>query len=392
VSSFPSSEADVSDLPEQAGVRVASTTVADTADAIEELLDDLGARDAALTLVFYATSHDDQVIARALDKAAGARAVAGTTAGELSCEGFSKDAMTGISFHGEGVRASVEIIPQLDQLSLVPIVHLPDKLARGIGRSRDQLDASRHLWLFLVDGLSGKEGLLTPFFMQAAPRVGLVGASLGDSEEFRAVRLIHHGRVYRDAAATMLLEYDGPFTTFEQNHMVLTDRRLEVTKVGGSGRVLEELDGKVAQVAYAEALGIDPSQVTTSVTAAHPFGYRFRGRPFPVSILQARPDGTFRLGGAIQHGEELCILEPSNLVESTRCGLSEVISGLDGGGEAKALLLFHCLARFLEAADSDELDQLTEALCQAPVCGLNTYGEQYQTLHMNHSLTGVVFG
>ncbi|QDG53112.1 hypothetical protein FIV42_20910 [Persicimonas caeni] len=383
----------VSDQQPKASVKVAANAIEDTARAVTALLDELDAEHAKLTMVFYGGDHDDKVIARALDSTTGARGVAGTTAGELSCKGFSHNSMTGMSFHGDGVRAAVEIVPKLRQLSLVPIVHLPGKLARGIGRSKSELDPERHLWLFMVDGHSGKEGLLTPFFMQAAPRLGLVGASLGDGEDFRHARVAHHGRVYRDAAAAILLEYDSPFETFKHTHMELTDRHVEVTKVSGGGRILEQLDGKLAQVVYAEALGIDPSQVTAATVAKFPLGYRFRGRPFPVSVLRIRNDGTFRLASSVQHGEQLSILEPNDLVGSTHRAIDEAIDALTARGcKAEALLLFHCIARYIEARHEGKVDALADALCQGPTCGLNTYGEQFETLHMNHSLTGVIFG
>ncbi len=374
-------------------VRVASTSKSDTSRAIETLLDELDAASAKLTLVFYGINHDDQEIARVLDRVTGARGVAGTTAGELNCQGFASGSMTGISFHGPGVRAAVEIIHQLRQLSLVPIVHLPDKLARGIERSSNELDPSRHLWLFLVDGVSGKEGLLTPFFMQSAPRVGLVGASLGDGGEYVQARLVHHGRVYRDAAAAILLEYDRPFRTFRHTHVALTERQLEVTKVSQGGRCIEQLDGNLALVSYAEALGLDPSEITQSVIATHPLGYRFRGRPFPVSVVQIHDDGSFRVANSVQYGEKLNILEARDLVGSTRMCLEQMLDEIaDDGGDLLGMLLFHCLSRHIEATATGQLDELGDALCQGPICGLNTYGEQFETLHLNHSLTGVLFG
>lgn len=378
---------------DQTGVRIASNSQSDTTRAIEQLLDDLGAAQAQLTLVFYGVHHDDAKIARVLDRVTGATGVAGTTAGELNCSGFACNSMTGVSFHGDGVRASVEIVRQLRQLSLVPIVHLPDKLARGIGRTKHDLDPERHLWLFLVDGVSGKEGLLTPFFMQAAPRVGLVGASLGDGEEYREARLVHHGRVYRDAAAAILLEYDRPFRAFRHTHVELTDRQLEVTRVSKGGRHLEQLDGEIAQVAYARALGIDPSEITQTVMSTHPLGYRFRGRPFPISLAQAHDDGSFRVANSVQHGEKLSILEARDLVGTTRQSIQQIIDEVTAdGGDVQGMLLFHCLSRYIEANETGQLDALAEALCQGPICGLNTYGEQFETLHLNHSLTGVIFG
>lgn len=372
---------------------VSSNTIAETGRAIEELLDELGAASAALTLIFYGVAHDDQVIARALDQRTGRRGVAGTTAGEIGRDGFASNSMTGLSLHGKGARAAVEVVPELRKLSLVPIVHLPDKLARRIGRQRDELDPARHLWLFLMDGASGKEGLLTPFFMQAAPRVGLVGASLGGEDPSRSSRLVHHGRVYRDAAAAMLVEYDGPFSTFKHTHMQLSDRHLEVTRVSDGGRLLEQLDGQPAQQAYAKALGVKPSKLSTRQIVSHPLGYRFRGRAFPVSILEVEADHSFRLGHSVHYGQTLSILDSCDLVGSTRDFLQKTTRELAScGGDPQAMLLFHCVARFVEASEQGDASRLGEALGQAPMCGFNTFGEQFQTLHMNHSLTGVIFG
>lgn len=383
----------MNDKRSEASVRVASNELDETASAIDKLLDDLDADSAKLTLVFYGVSHDDEIIARTLDRVTGARGVAGTTAGELTSDGFTRGAMTGVSLHGDQVRGAVEIIPQLDNLSLVPIVHLPDKLARGIGRTRDELDSDRHLWLFLVDGVSGKEELLTPFFMQAAPSVGLIGATLGDDTASQQVRLIHHGRVYRDAAATMLIEYPRPFAVFKHTHMRLTDRQLQVTRTSDGGRLLEELDGRAAQVAYADELDIDPSEVTRALVAAHPLGYRFRGQPFPIGIMQITDDGAFRLGSCVQHGERLNILESTDLVSRSRDSLERAISRLDNTNQPpQGMLLFNGVARYIEAVERGKTDELAGALCQGPVCGLNTYGEQFNTLHVNHCLTGVVFG
>src|SRR5690554_2741826 len=229
-----------------ASVQVASNAHPDTQVAIDEILAELDAANAALTLIFYGACHDDQVIARTLEPVTGARGVAGTTAGELNSAGFATNTMTGISFHGSGVRASVELLPQLKELSLIPVVHLPGKLCRGIGRKKSELQPERHLWLFFFNGQSGKEDLLTPFFMNAAPRVNLVGATLADDGDKAGARLVHDGRVYRDAAVTILLEYDGPFEAFHHTHVAMTPRRLEVTRVRRDGRHILQFDGKPA--------------------------------------------------------------------------------------------------------------------------------------------------
>ncbi|AWV90501.1 FIST signal transduction protein [Bradymonas sediminis] len=379
-----------------ASVQVASNAHPDTQVAIDEILDELDAANAALTLIFYGACHDDQVIAHTLEPVTGARGVAGTTAGEINSAGFAANTMTGISFHGSGVRASVELLPQLKELSLIPVVHLPGKLCRGIGRKKSELHPKRHLWLFLFNGQSGKEDLLTPFFMNAAPRVNLVGATLADDGNIAGARLVHDGRVYRDAAVTILLEYDGPFEAFHNTHVAMTPRRLEVTRVRRDGRHIVQLDGKSALEAYAEALGLAPEEVTSSVLATHPLGYRFRGQPFPISIGQLSPDGSLRVANTVQAGQILHILDAQDLVASShRCieGVVERVSAASTPTPSlDALLIVNCRFRHIEASSTGHVDALATALCQGPVCGLNSNGEQFATMHLNHSMAGVAFG
>ncbi|MGM0555195.1 MAG: FIST signal transduction protein [Myxococcota bacterium] len=381
-------------LSPSADVRVGHVRSADTATAIEQLLNQLDAENASLTVVFHSPTHDEAVVARRLDKATGSRGVAGSTAGELAAGGFYEHTMTGMALHGSGVKAAIEIVPQLRELSLLPLMHLPSQLARGIGLETSDLDPERHVWLLLVDGLSCKEDLLTPFFVQSAPkRMSLVGGSLGDGEEFQRTRISHYGRVYDDAAAVVLLEYDRPFSIIHHTHMTLSDTWIDVTRTSRGGRILEEINGEVAAVGYAKVLGMDPSEITTGFTSSRPLGFRFRGRAYPCSVINVQADGSFMLGCSIQSGERLNILRPTDLVAGTRATMRAAADELaEHGAEPRGSLLFNCLGRYLEAREQGTVDELGEALGQYPVCGLNTYGEQFESMHFNHSLTGLMFG
>lgn len=376
---------------EEARVLVSHSTTAHTRDAIEAVLDEIEADLAELVLVFFARSHDAEVIAEVLDRRTGARGVAGSTAGELGAGGFTSGSITAIGLHGTKVRAALEVVPHVDQLSLVPIVNLPETLAKRIGRTKQELSPDRHLWITLVDGLSGSESLLTPFFAHVSPQLGLVGGSVAD-EAFEDVCLVHHGRVFEDAAAFALIEYERPFHTFHITHHHLTDRWFTVTRVSEDGRSLWELDGKPACQVYAECLGISPCEIDTSVASPHPFGMRFRGRPFPVSIMNPLEGGGLLLGAPVHHGERINLLEAGDLVLESRESLERAILEVGGPEQAKGMLLFHCYGRFLEAKHGGILEPLFDAMHQIPLCGFNTLGEQFGAMHVNHSITGVVFG
>ena len=124
-------------------IRVAQTGEPDTqSTAVSALLDELDATSAALTFIFHSPTHDPATIAGCLDEVTGAHGLAGTTAGELGADGFENDSITGIALHGPGVRASVEIVPHLRELSLLPLMNVPSQMARR-PRPRDVPTESR---------------------------------------------------------------------------------------------------------------------------------------------------------------------------------------------------------------------------------------------------------
>lgn len=154
------------------------------------------------------------------------------------------------------------------------------------------------------------------------------------------------------------------------------------------------LDGRPAVEVYAEALGLEPVEISSGTTGRHPLGYRFRGRVFPCSIVRTTARGHLQMAYSVEVGERMNLLEPGDLVEQSRQALDEVLTRLrdEGGAEPAGLLLFHCLGRYQEGQHDDSLDELFQAMDRAPICGLNTYGEQFWSMHMNHSLTGIAFG
>lgn len=371
-------------------VLVAGVAAGQTEEAIRELLMKLKADSAALTMVFFSPEHDAKIVARVLDEVTGSRGVGGTTAGEIWGSGFREASMTGISFSGEGVRATVSIIAQLRNLSLVPLSHLPQTMARRIGRNPEELTTKHHLWLTLFDGLSESEELVAPFFRQAAGAAALVGGSLADGSDFEQVSLVHHGRVYQDTAAVALLEYGPGFACFRSTHIRFSDQWMTVTRLGDSPRVVEELDGQPALEVLARKMGMPGQKLDVSSLSGVALGFRFRGRPFPYSVSEILEDGALRLGNSLQLGDRLNLLQPGDLVATTREAVKRAAQGL--GKEVQASLLFHCLSRSQEARSKGLVEELFEAINIAPTCGLNTYGEQFSAMHLNHHLIGVLFG
>ena len=51
-----------------------------------------------------------------------------------------------------------------------------------------------------------------------------------------------------------------------------------------------------------------------------------------------------------------------------------------------------CILRRLEVADKALESKVNEVLKENHVIGFNTYGEQYQSVHINQTFTGVALG
>lgn len=367
----------------------------DTVEAVDAVLDQLRADEAALTFLFFSPDHDAEAISKRLDRRTGPRGVAGTTAGELSrTHGFTRGGISGVSLHGPEVRATVDVIPRLDELSLVPVEQLPSQFAGRLGLDAEELSPERHLWFLLADGAAGAEDLLTPFFVRGAPSTQLVGGTLGDGSTFEGASIVFHGRRYTNAAALVLLEYDRPFELFHHQHMQFREPTFEVTGVARGGRVIETLDGERAVDVYADALDVAPEELNRITLATHPLGFRFRGQPLVCSISGILDGGFLRMSKTVHPGDELRVLEPGNLIESTRSEVSDAIGAFRErhGRDCRGALFFHCFGRYLEARSEGTVDALADALGQLPFAGLNTYGEQYEAMHTNHTLTGALFG
>lgn len=378
--------------PAEDVVQMASSAAADTATAMREVLEAVGAANAALTQVYFSPRHDAQVVAHELFRYAGPRGFGGTSGGEIGPDGFQDGTIVAIALHGPHVRAGVHLVTGFSSFNLLRVASVTAQLARAIGRDLGSLDPSRHVWMLHLDGLAGREDCFTPYFATHAPRLPLVGGSFADGERMEQVKVVAGGGVHHDAGVVVLLEYDRPFEVLCHTHLEFTERWVEVTDTAQQGRLLTGLDGRPALEVYAEALGLAPTEIAPDIAGSAAFGFRFRGRPFPCSVMRADRRGLL-LAYAVQRGDRLNVLANMDLVGKTRAAIGDAVERMRAGGhEPQAMLAFNCLGRFREARRRDELPELFDAMHQLPIIGLNTYGEQFGPRHMNHSLTGIIFG
>jgi hypothetical protein len=61
-------------------------------------------------------------------------------------------------------------------------------------------------------------------------------------------------------------------------------------------------------------------------------------------------------------------------------------------GRIAVILRFDCVLRRLDALNRQVFRDISELYKANNVIGFNTYGEQYRSMHLNQTFTGIAFG
>ena len=123
--------------------------------------------------------------------------------------------------------------------------------------------------------------------------------------------------------------------------------------------------------------------------AAHPLVVRAGGRHYARAIQQVNDDDSLHFFCAIDEGIVLSIAESGDLVAD----LESVFARLDDDlGPVEAVLGFDCILRYIEMEQGQMLADVSRLLTANTVIGFNTYGEQFGTMHMSQTFTGIAFG
>jgi hypothetical protein len=369
-------------------VRTAHSTRRDTAAAAAEIVAGIRQLDSALTLVFSSPRHDPGTLARQLTRLLGAQRWIGcTTAGEISPDGFDDGTVTAMSIGGPVSWDSTLIEP------LSRFTHLDGK--RAIRGLCDDIDLAPSdlggdlLGLVLVDGLQMREEELMASLGVAAPALPIVGASASDDFAFESTVVFHDGHAHEDAALLAVIRFDVPVALLKAEHYEATQVRVVVTGAVPGQRLIHELDGHPALQRYAELVGEQADALSTSGRFLRPFAVQLDSEHYIRSIMRAEGQ-SLRFACAVEEGVVLTLMRPGDLVGVTRRALDDARRAV--GGTLEAVLAFNCLGRLFEAKHHGLVDELQGVFRGLPVTGFHTYGEQFRSLHVNHTLTGFAIG
>lgn len=372
------------------GVRVASTAQSDVGAAVEEIRRDLGAAAIQHLVVFFSLEHDPGQLAAALGSAFPGVPVSGcSTAGEITPSGMMKGGIVAIAFPHEGFRIHADLIANVDAFGIEGAAHIVRKLKaqmaeRIAGRLGEKVFA-----LMLVDGLSNAEERLVASVHWAIDDVQLIGGSAGDGLTFSRTSLLHNGRAVTRASILIMVETDFPFRVFKTQNFAPTEIKLVVTAADSENRIVHELNAEPAAHEYAAAIGLMPDELGPFSFASYPLVVKVGGDYYCRSIRNMNPDGSLSFFCAIDEGLVFTVARPQDMLRST----SETLESIDAAlGGIDFVIGFDCILRRLDAETRQIRHEVDALYRKYSVVGFHTYGEQFNAMHLNQTLTGIAFG
>lgn len=354
------------------------------------ILDSFAGTPSELAMLFCSPQfHIAEIAAAVREYGPAGRVLGCTTAGEITPLGHRRGAIVGVSFDAAHFAASI-----------MPVEHLNDfEIAAGFASARavlaehervqQRLQSSHTFAMLINDGLAMREEAIVSAFGAALGQVPLVGGSAGANPRVREPNMFLDGKVLDNAALMILVSTDVAFRVFQTQHFQALEQKVVVTQADPGNRLVLEMNAEPAAREYARLLGLDRDRLTPEVFAAHPLVVRAGGRHYARAIQQVNEDDSLHFFCAIDEGIVLSMAESGNLVGD----LEALFARLDHDlGPLQAVIGFDCILRYIEMEQGQMLGEVSRLLRANNVIGFNTYGEQFGTMHMSQTFTGIAFG
>lgn len=352
--------------------------------AVDVLARALGDDPMALIILFVSPNADVAgIIEQASDTFAPVPVVGCTTAGELTDQGYSEDQIVALGLPSSHFETRSLLIPDLDDFDAQEII---DEMIRNRdAMMRSAADWDNEFTFLMIDGLSTKEDKLTSELAVGLGPVPLFGGSAGDGINFGHTYILHDRKALENAAILVQVRTRCPIRVFKTDHLVPATQRLIVTKADPARRVVQEINAEPAAREYARVLGKDPEQLTSFTFAAHPVVVQIGGQHHVRAIQQVASNGDLVFYSAIDEGLVLTLAKPRDMAAH----LQEEIAALNDKQKPDMILACDCILRRLEAEEKQTKHALSRILRRNRVVGFSTYGEQYNSIHVNQTMTGV---
>ncbi|MGN8273761.1 nitric oxide-sensing protein NosP [Pseudomonas sp. SMV71] len=369
------------------GVVSAMSQATDVQQVAQELARQLLHPYLGFVLFFCSAEYDLPALGLALSQGfGGIRLVGCTSAGEITAQGYGRNCVTAVGFDHRHFSIAAELIGEMEHFSLIDAQQMVERLASGC-RSNALAPIKGHSFaLTLLDGLSSREEMVLAALSAALGDIPHFGGSAGDDNRLTHTHVYFEGQFHSGAAVVVLINTWLAFEVFTAHHILPRQEKLVVTGADAALRRVYELNAEPAAEEYARHIGVPVSALDYRVFAAHPLAVRINDQYYVRAIQQVHPDLSLSFYCAVENGIVLTAMTPGPLLQN----LQALFDGLQARlGDLLLTIGCDCFLRRLELEGRGGLEQIGQVLREHRVMGFNTYGEQFNGMHINQTFTGV---
>ncbi|WLH28085.1 nitric oxide-sensing protein NosP [Pseudomonas canadensis] len=369
------------------GVVSAMSQATDAGQAAEELARQLLHPYLGFVLFFCSASYDLQVLGQALQQCFGnVRVVGCTSAGEITPQGYGRNCITAVGFNHAHFSIATELIDQVEHFNLINAQDMVERLVGGCRSNTLAPIKGNTFALTLLDGLSSREEMVLAALSAALGDIPHFGGSAGDDNFLTHTHVYFNGVFHSGAAVVVLVNTWLDFEVFTTHHILPRTEKLVVTGADSPSRRVFELNAEPAAEEYARHIGVAVADLDHRVFAAHPLAVRIHDQYYVRSIQQVHADLSLSFYCAVENGIVLTVMKPGPILPN----LETLFDGLQARlGDLLLTIGCDCFLRRLELEDTGNLEQIGGYLRDQRVMGFNTYGEQFNGMHINQTFTGV---
>lgn len=373
------------------GLVVASSHAACPAEAVADIARAIDGRALAGGVIFCSSTYPREALADAIVEHLGHIPLAGcTSAGEITGRGYDADSLVFMGFPEGSFTFRVLHVTDIDGFdredAQAQVRHLAANArheARILGADASQVA------LFLVDGLSHREELLTMTVQDALGDIPLIGGSSGDGLLFSETGVLCDGAFRSGTAAIVLLTSARPMQVYSECFYEPGPARMVVTAADPEQRIVHEINAAPAADEYRRLAGAPGAELDTAFFAAHPPMVRAGGTYHVRAIQTANRDGSLTFYGAVDRGIVLSVGEPVDRLARMQAFFERVQNEV---GAVDHMLGFDCVLNRIDAETRQITRPVSDMYAANRVTGFNTYGEQFRAAHCNQTFSCLVIG
>lgn len=369
-------------------VKIGSTLAADEKKAVQELGDALYQLPLEGGIFFCSSRYDLDRLGAELKNRFSCPLVGCTTAGEISPLGYQEGGIVGVSFSSAHLKMNSYLIRPLSEFTLRDAQVLGGKIGSEVSPAKE-FAKERLFGFVLMDGLSVNQEQALAWLYHACEGIPLVGGSAADDFRFAETKVYWDGAFVSDAALFTVVATTLPFHTFKTQHFVPTDKKLVITAARPEKRTVSEINAEPAAEEYARTIGVAPEELNPTVFSQYPLTIRIGDEWYVRSIQKANEDGSLSFFCAIDTGLVLTLARGADFLTNLAGALRQAMAAVPHPG---LILGCDCGLRKLEILETEIQKDVERVLEGTPFVGFSTYGEQFNAIHVNHTLTGIVIG